>query len=171
MKEQKRHFSKKQERNFIISCTIAFFGFLLYIIISPSPSEEYKKMQNDYFSKVDYEIQGKMTDYRLLGGSCYFLIEVKIDSIIFRKNELKYKDDFVGLYSNKNNQIYFFACICLQDDLLNNNNNNLPYVKINSAERKIVYKYKNTEIEDILSPADIYRDYLKDLETTETIHW
>jgi hypothetical protein len=147
--------------------SIILVGLFYLIIISP---KQYKEEQNNYFSKVDYQLEGNVFKFKYLGGvNC--LLYIKPESFEFKKNSLNKEDDFIGLFSEEEDLIVLVADFDLvlggkYDSLDKDKFENIAIgVKVNSGERTIHYfEGENLIGKTKLSTASVYKDDLLLLE-------
>jgi len=149
-------------------------GFIVGVLYTFLYSErDYKREQDKYFEKVDYSFFGKMHSYQLLSGSLYF-IEIDVDSATFTKNNISNNDDFVGLYSKKDKQIFFLSYFetggRAKGKIVSDT---LPYVRVNSSTRTVEYiTDKDSIFQELLRTfLTIDLQSLKDSQTEEMVRF
>ena len=156
---------KFKKINIVFAVVFIIVGGTYFTYLFINGGRHYREEQDKYFSKVEYYFSGKMHSYRLLGGVTY-LIEIDVDSVSFTKNNISYKNDFVGLYSETQGKIFFNADF--DTDTHTNKSvvsDTLPYVRVNSSNRTIEYI---TDKETIIETLNVSGFYLRDLKKTET---
>lgn len=173
----------KKELSYTLIGIIVFIGGFIFLITLPASIaediEESKKRYNDYFEKVDYEFTGEVRSiYYIDGTRC--LLEVEVNEFSFSKNNLNKKDDFVGLYNEKDNIAVLFVNfpdniydIKTSDKLINvlfsigpkkSINTAGIFIKIDSNLRKIYYSQgDNKDTASIFIP-NLYSKYLEKKE-------
>jgi hypothetical protein len=123
-------------------------------------SNKYKDDKDIYFSKSSLYLEGQVYDYKYLGGVTS-LLYVKVDSIKFHYNKLDKNDDFTGIYDSKNGVaivIAIFDYPDIRDKAINSID--LPYIKINSIDKKLFYESLKFNDTSSLRSSGVYRDYL-----------
>lgn len=156
----------------ILSIFLGAIGFIsTAIVFFWHGTKKYERDQNEYFSKVEYLIEGQIVASRLLGGGTYFM-EIDIDTIAIPKNNLSKSDDFVGLYDPEKSKVYIIACDGLgQRSYEQIRGDTLPYIKINSERREILYIRQDTSHIDFLQSNDIYKDELLKMQTIDMVRF
>lgn len=92
---------------------IFFFTFVNYDI--KNKEKLYDEMEEIYFSKVDYYFEGYLVEktflYNYRGNEFedfnVYLIKMKVDSVFIGKNLRSKGEPFVGIYSPKDDYVYF----------------------------------------------------------------
>ena len=149
---------------------VAVVLFIIAVIALPSVfsavSESYTKEEESYFSKSSYFLKGQVYKYEYLGG-INSLLYIQFDSISINKRPQN-SDTFTGLYDKKKN-IAVIVAVFDHPDIRERkiNTADLPYVTIDSEERKITYSSPNLTLEDMLRPAGVYEDRLTAIENKE----
>ncbi len=156
----------------ILSIFLGAIGFIsTAIVFFWHGTKKYEREQNEYFSKVEYLIEGQIVASKLLGGGTYF-IEIDIDTIAIPKNNLSKSDDFVGLYDPEKNKVYVIASDNLGQcsyELISSDT--LPYIKISSERREILYIRQDTSFIDLLMTHNIYRDEFLKMQTIDMVRF
>lgn len=140
----------------IILFSVLFFLFKM-------SERSYNNIQENYFDKSSYYIEGKAFKYKYLGG-INSLIYIKVDSINFDFNKLTYSDNFAGLYDSNSN-IAIMINIFNYPDVLEKKESNISIqIKVNTKERKIIYLSEKYNDSVTLRPSNVYERYLTKIE-------
>ena len=103
---------KKTALYITLGIIVFIIGVLAFIVVLPSiianSDRESQIRLNNYFEKADYEFSGEIKKiYYLDGTRC--LLEVEINEIKISKNNIDSKEDFVGIYNEKENIAIIFV--------------------------------------------------------------
>jgi len=148
---------------------ILLLGVFLFYLLVASPTK-HKKIQDEYFSKVDYQLSGEIKRFEHLGGgNC--LLYIYVNEFKMHNNFLSHEDDFVGLYDRDNRSVVFFANFNPiigrwyqpgKDDKIGEVKD--VDISVDSEKRKIYYKQKTHIDTTFLMPTRIYKSYLVEKE-------
>ena len=126
----------------LVVILIIMAGIVGVMVIFFSTSASYHHGQDEYFSKVDYHLEGSVESYRNVGGS-YYLIEFTPTTFEISKNKINNGDSHVGVYSSDSSSVMIIAStpLSLKDDM--------EYVEISSRNRHIIFN------DSICTPASL----------------
>ena len=134
----------------LVVILIIMAGIVGVMVVFFTTSASYHHSQDEYFSKVDYHLEGSVTSYRSVGGS-YYLIEFTPTTFEINKNKINNGDSHVGVYSSDSSSVMIIAStpLSLKDDI--------EYVEISSRNRHIIF---NDPICNTLRTAGTYENIL-----------
>ena len=134
----------------LVVILIIMAGIVGVMVIFFSTSASYHHGQDEYFSKVDYHLEGSVKSYQNVGGS-YYLIEFTPTTFEISKNKINNGDSHVGVYSSDSSSVMIIAStpLSLKDDM--------EYVEISSRNRHIIF---NDSICNTLRTAGTYEHIL-----------
>ena len=93
--------------------------------------------------------------------------------MVIKKNSLSNDDDYAGVYCRNKKIIAFVAYFQYKGELYFDKK--MPYIKVNTATRNIIYfkdpDYRNIIQEQPLIPAYLYKNSLFDYEDDSTIRF
>lgn len=92
----------------LVVILIIMAGIVGVMVIFFSTSASYHHGQDEYFSKVDYHLEGSVESYRNVGGS-YYLIEFTPTTFEISKNKINNGDSHVGVYSSDSSSVMIIA--------------------------------------------------------------
>lgn len=129
---------------------IIIYSLAICFVVFFTTSASYHHSQDEYFSKVDYHLEGSVKSYRNVGGS-YCLIEFKPTTFEISKNKINNDDSHVGVCSSDSSSVMIIAStpLSLKDDI--------EYVEISSRNRHIIF---NDSICNTLRTAGTYEHIL-----------
>lgn len=170
---------KKVALYIVIGVIIFVLAILSFIIALPSiianSDRESQIRLNNYFEKVDYEFSGEIKKiYYLDGTRC--LLEVEINEIKISKNTIDSKEDFVGIYNEKENIAIIFVHFPnelydaatgdrLIDVLFINGhkttlNTHGIFVRADSESKKIYFMQGENKDTTFIRPSTLYKKHL-----------
>lgn len=126
---------------FTLICLVGLFSYF---------TENYKESQTDYFSRVEYCIEGNVTDWQEVGGA-YCLIELVPTRFEMEKNNIHSSDDYVGAFVSDTSKVFIIA------PLPENFSSSLDRIEINTHNRQFVF---NDTSVSTLRTASLYRHKL-----------
>ncbi|XLS30014.1 hypothetical protein ACJD0Z_04125 [Flavobacteriaceae bacterium M23B6Z8] len=138
------------------------FVFLFYKFLTTTNREIDE--QKRYLEKSVFVLQGKVKDYKHLGG-INTLIEIEVTHFKSERNLLGKKDQFSGIYCPEENTAYMIVIASENNDINTNfNKTSLPYVNANSSRGTIIYNVSGMRDTVSLRPASVYTHHLIDLD-------
>lgn len=133
---------------------IIMAGIVGGMVVFFTTSASYHHSQDEYFSKVDYHLEGPVKSYRNVGGP-YCLIEFKPTTFEISKNKINNGDSYVGVYASDSSNVIIIASVPLSLD------DEIEQIKINTTDRLILF---NDSISNTLRTAGIYEHDLPDTQ-------
>lgn len=102
----------------LVVILIIMAGIVGVMVVFFTTSASYHHSQDEYFSKVDYHLEGSVKSYRSVGGS-YCMIEFKPTTFEISKNKINNGDSHVGVYSSDSSSVMIIAStpLSLKDDM------------------------------------------------------
>lgn len=110
-------------------------------------TQSFRQEQNDYFSKVDYTIEGNVVDWQKVGGN-YYLIEFEPTRFEIPKNKIHSSDDYVGVFASDTSNVFIIAPIS------ESFSSTLEKVGFSTHNRKFVF---NDSSSTVLRTASLYK--------------
>jgi hypothetical protein len=123
-------------------CLIGLFSYFTH---------NFKKTQDGYFAKVEYSIEGYITDKQIVGGP-YCLIELEPTKFEIMKNEIHSSDDYVGVFASDTSKVFIIAPLPE-----NFSSSSLDRIEINTHNRQCVF---NDTSVSTLRTASLYKHKL-----------
>lgn len=130
----------------IVVILIVMAGIVGVMMAFFTTSASYHHSQDEYFSKVDYHLEGSVKSYRNVGGP-YYLIEFKPSTFEISKNRINNGDSHVGVYSSDSSNVIIIASLPLSLD------DEIEEIKISTTDRLILF---NDSIPSRLRTAGLY---------------
>lgn len=118
-----------------------------FIGVATLSSYNYSCNQNDYFSKSEYEIEGKVIDSRVVGGN-YHIINLRPTKFALFNNNINTNDDHIGVYARDTSIVIMIAA------LPEKFTSPLEQISISTINRQIVLNDSST---NTLRTADLYK--------------
>ena len=128
----------------VLTGLICLVGVFSYFI------QNFKIEQDGYFAKVEYSIEGHITDKQIVGGP-YCLIELEPTKFEIMKNEIHSSDDYVGVFALDTSKVFIIA------PLPENFSSSLDRIEINTHNRQFVF---NDTSVSTLRTASLYKHKL-----------
>lgn len=125
----------------ILIASICLVGLFSYV------TQDFKKVQNSYFAKVEYFIEGNVIGWHEVGGP-YYLIELEPTRFELRKNEINPSDDYVGVFTADTSKVFIIA------PLPSNFSSTLERIKFNTHNRQFIF---NDTTQSTLRTATLYK--------------
>ena len=125
----------------ILIASICLVGLFSYV------TQDFKKVQNSYFAKVEYFIEGNVIGWQEVGGP-YCLIEIMPTKFEMNKNEIHTSDDYVGVFASDTSKVFVIA------PLPENFSSSLERIKLNTYNRQFVF---NDTAKSTLRTATLYK--------------
>ena len=119
-------------------CLVGLFSYF---------AQDFKKVQNNYFAKVEYIIEGNVIDWQEVGGP-YYLIELEPTRFDLRKNEINPSDDYVGVFTADTSKVFIIAPVP------SNFSSTLDRIKFNTHNRQFIF---NDTTQSTLRTATLYK--------------
>ncbi len=110
-------------------------------------TQSFQQEQNDYFSKVDYSIEGNVVDWQEVGGN-YYLIEFEPTRFEITKNKIHSSNDYVGVFGSDTSNVFIIAHIPVSFS------STLEKVELSTHNRKFVF---NDSSSSVLRTASMYK--------------
>ena len=138
----------------IVVILIVMAGIVGVMMAFFTTSASYHHGQDEYFSKVDYHLEGSVKSYRNVGGS-YYLIEFTPTTFEISKNKINNGDSHVGVYSSDSSNVIIIASVPLSLD------DEIVRIRISTTDRLIRF---NDSISNKLRTAGLYEHDLPDTQ-------
>lgn len=122
-------------------CLVGLFSYF---------TQDYKNGQDNYFTRVEYYIEGNVINRQEVGGS-YCLIELAPTSFEIMRNDVHSSDDYVGVYTSDTSKVFIIA------PLPENFSSSLKRIELNTRNRQFVF---NDTSMSVLRTASIYKHKL-----------
>ncbi len=113
-------------------------------------ARNFEKEQNEYFSKVEYFVEGNVIGAKDIGGS-YYLIEIEPTKFAMVKNRIRLSDDYVGVYTADTTRVFIVAPLPVDFSFP------LRTVGVNTRDRQFLF---NDTSESTLRTAALYKHKL-----------
>ena len=135
-----------------IQCSLACFlsGLICLVGLFSYFTKNYKESQTDYFSRVEYCIEGNVIDWQEVGGT-YCLIELVPTIFEMEENNIHSSDDYVGVFASDTSKVFIIA------PLPENFSSSLDRIEINTHNRQFVF---NDTSVSTLRTASLYKHKL-----------
>lgn len=128
----------------LILAIIAFIG------VATLSSHNYKYDQDEYFSKVEYVIEGKVIGNNNVGGN-YYIIKLRPTKFTLPKNRINDMDDHVGVFAKDTSMVIVIAA------LPEKFTSPLKRISINTQNRQTTF---NDSMTNTLRTAGLYKHKL-----------
>lgn len=110
-------------------------------------AQDFKKVQNNYFTKVEYFIEGNVINWQEVGGP-YYLIKLEPTRFELSKNVINPSDDYVGVFTADTSKVFIIAPVP------SNFSSSLERIKLNTSNRQFVF---NDTAKSTLRTATLYK--------------